>query len=707
MVDQVTQQTQFKPRQFGKYLLLERIGVGGMAEIFKAVAKGAEDFKKVLVIKRILLPYSKDPNFVRMFIEEAKMCASLQHPNIVTIYEFDQIEGQYYIAMEYVHGKDLQKTMARANRMQRRFPIDLTLYLVGEVCKALSYAYNARDPRGNPLKIIHRDVSPSNIIISFEGNVKVTDFGVAKAQTSKEKGPALLKGKLGYMSPEQVTGKELDHRSDIFSLGIILFECITLKRLFLGRTDLQTLINIKEADLEKRLLRHPEIPEGVANILRKAVAREKENRYENAQAFLKDIEDYLYQERKRPSSQDLQAFMHDLFPEEAEAEILPLDIEEAEVGLGLPGAPKPEGAVQSSEVPRVSTGEVKRVERPASIQVVEKPVAEELPPTRQARISPQATRFYLQDSKGNRFGPLTFENLLNLVKSHAVREDELCSTDGETWTQVKEVTGLKPSIEEEVRIFEGRKFLGDGVVSPERCVYLFYDLSRKKRLTGVVVCRKGGIEKEVGFKGGRIKYVTSTARDELFGEFLVRVGAITREQLEQVLGTGLRPDFKLGDALVASGVIKPHVLPSLLERHLCERFWDIFKWERGWYGIYEQGLLEFVESPFELDPIPLLAEAARSYIPLHSITALLADYWNKPLIKAENPRVSISELRLKPKEARVVSLLEATETIAETIKALKSKEGEELVQRIAFLLLQTEIYHFKLTRGEKDFIRTR
>jgi serine/threonine-protein kinase len=707
MADYTTQETQFKQRQFGRYVLLERIGVGGMAEIFKAVAKGAEDFKKVLVIKRILLPYSKDPNFVSMFIEEAKMCASLQHPNIVTIYEFDQIEGQYYIAMEYVHGKDLQKTMARANRMQRRFPIEMVLYIVGEVCKALSYAYNARDSHGNLLKIIHRDVSPSNIIISFEGNVKVTDFGVAKAQTSKEKGPRVLKGKLGYMSPEQVTGKELDHRSDIFSLGIILFECSTLKRLFLGRTDLQTLINVKEADVEKRLLRHPEIPKGVAKVLQKALAKERENRYENAQAFLKDIEDYLYQEQKRPSSQELQTFMHDLFPEEAEAEILPLAIEEAEVGLGLPGAQKPEGAHPGPEVPRVLTAETKRIERPSLVQVVEEPADKELPPTKQARISPQTTKFYLQDSKGNQFGPLTFENLLNLVKSHAVREDEMCSVDGANWTQVKEVTGLKPSIEEEVHIYEGRRFLGDGVIEPERCVYLFYDLSRKKRLTGVLVCRKGGLEKEVGFKEGRIRYVTSTAREELFGEFLVRLGAISREQLDEVLRTGFRPDFKLGDTLVALGHIKPHVLPSLLERHLRERFLDIFRWERGWYGIYEQGLLEFVESPFELDPIPLLAEAVRFYCPLHAITGLLADYWNKPLTKVDNPKVNIADLRLKPKEARVASLLEIAQTIPETIKALKSKESEELVQRVVFLLLQTEIYRFKLTRGEKDFIRTR
>jgi len=700
-------EAQFKPRQFGRYILLERIGAGGMAEIFKAVVKGAEDFKKVLVIKRILLPYSKDPNFVSMFIEEAKMCASLQHPNIVTIYEFDQIEGQYYIAMEYVHGKDLQKIMARANRLQKRFPIEIVLYIVGEVCKALSYAHNARDPHGNPLKIIHRDVSPSNIIISFEGNVKVTDFGVAKAQTSKEKGPAVLKGKLGYMSPEQVTGKELDHRSDIFSLGIILFECITLKRLFLGRTDLQTLINIKEADIEKRLLRHPEIPEGVANILRKAVAREKEDRYENAHAFLQDIQDYLYQERKRPSSQDIQLFMHELFPEEAEAEILPLDIEEIEVGLGLPGAPKPERTGLTTEVPKVVTTETKKAEAPPAVQIVEKPVDAELPPTRQARISPQVTKFYLQDSRGNRFGPLTFENLLNLVKSHAVREDELCSTDGSTWSQLKEMTGLKSSMEEVLHLYEGRRFLADGVLSPERCVYLVYDLSRKKRLTGVLVCRKGGIEKEVGFKQGRIKYVTSTAREELFGEFLVGLGVVSREQLEQALRADLGPNLKLGDTLVALGFIKPHVLSSLLEQHLCERFLDIFRWERGWYGVYEQGLLEFVESPFELDPIPLLAEAARSYVPLRSITALLADYWSKPLMKVENPRVSIVDLRLKPKEARIANLLETAQTIPETIRQLKFKESEELVQRIAFLLLQTEIYRFKLTRGEKDFIRTR
>ena len=247
--------------EFGRFELLERIGVGGMAEVWKARVAGIGGFEKILVVKKILPAFASNKTFIEMLLTEARLCAVLQHTNIVQTFENGEINGQYYIAMEYVNGYDLFKVLSRATQVGRRLPVDLCLFVAAEVAKGLAYAHNAKDTRGNPLNIIHRDVSPSNVLISESGEVKVMDFGVARAtmggnQSDGQSRAGVLKGKLGYMSPEQVTGQPFDARSDIFSLGIILYESITLKRLFLGRTDLETLVNIRDARIEHKFRKH-------------------------------------------------------------------------------------------------------------------------------------------------------------------------------------------------------------------------------------------------------------------------------------------------------------------------------------------------------------------------------------------------------------------------------------------------------------------
>lgn len=702
-------QSSGRPRQFGKYLLLEKIGSGGMAEIFKAVVQGAEDFRKVLVIKRILLPYSKDPSFVKMFVEEAKITAPLQHANVVAIHEFDQVEGQYYLAMEYVHGRDLQQVMARANRLNRQVPTSIALYVVGEVCKALWYAYNARDPYGNPLRIIHRDVSPSNILVSYDGEVKVTDFGVARAATSREAGVSVLKGKLGYMSPEQVVGRDLDHRSDLFSLGVILFECLTLKRLFLGRSDLQTLINVRDADVERRLARHPEIPGPVQAILRKALAREPERRYVNAQGFLAEIQDHLFSTGKRVGSDTVAALMHDLFPEEAEAEILALDIEElSEVRAGrtaqMRATPPPEEPLAAEEAPRAV--EERRVGTPAgatfgpaaALPREESDACLEVTKP-SSRIVPSRSVFYLQDGEGGRFGPVTFANLLSLIKSHAVSEDELCSMDGGPWVKLREIAAVREQFQADREGTERRKVLVEGTIQPENLLNLLFDVSRKKRLSGVLVFKVGSSQKEVFFREGRPRYISSNLRQELLGEFLVRRGLVTREQIEEAIRTTRDEKCRLGDALMARGFLTAHDLAHLLEWQFHERFLDLFRWNRGWYGVFEHAAAPGTVA-FDLDPMPALAEAARSAIPMDLIRSVLEDKRDHLLLRSETPRVQVTEFHLLPREMRIVHLLESHPSLSEVLRHLPSRsETQDLAWRVVYLLLQTEVYRFRIQKG--------
>lgn len=700
-------QSSSRPRQFGKYLLLEKIGSGGMAEIFKAVVQGAEDFRKVLVIKRILLPYSKDPAFVKMFVDEAKITAPLQHANVVTIHEFDQVDGQYYLAMEYVHGRDLQQVMARANRLGQQIPTSIALYVVGEVCKALWYAYNARDPFGNALRIIHRDVSPSNILVSYDGEVKVTDFGVARAATSRESGGSVLKGKLGYMSPEQVLGRDLDHRSDLFSLGIILFECLTLKRLFLGRTDLQTLINIRDADVDRRLARHPEIPEPVQAILRKALAREPERRYVNAQAFLAEIQDHLFGTGKRVGSDSVAALMHDLFTEEAEAEILPLDIEElSEVRLTRTGqirvaSPSAAPATEDAALPAEGERDVEPPRQEEAAILPREGNGASLEVTKpSSRVIPSRSIFYLQDGEGGRFGPVTFANLLSLIKSHAVGEDELCSMDGGPWVKLRDIAAVHEQFRADREGTERRKVLVEGTIQPENLVNLLFDVSRKKRLSGVLVFKAGSSQKEVFFRDGRPRHISSIVRQELLGEFLVRRGLVTREQIEEAIRTASGDKFRLGDALMAKGFVSAHDLAQLIEWQFRERFLDLFRWNRGWYGVFERAEPPPGTVALDLDPMPALAEAVRSVVPIDVIRSVLDDKRDHRLVRSESPRVQVGEFRLLPKEMRIVHVLESHPSLSEVLDHLPQRpDVQETAWRVVYLLLQTEVYRFRSQKG--------
>ena len=335
-------------KTFGRFELLERIGVGGMAEVWKARVAGVGGFEKILVLKKILPAFVENKTFVEMLLAEARLCAVLQHANIVQTYENGEIDGQFYIAMEYVKGYDLFKILSRVTQLKKKIPASLCLYIASEVAKGLDYAHQAKDHQGRPLNIIHRDVSPSNILISETGEVKVMDFGVARATmdgTPKENQSraGVLKGKLGYMSPEQVTGQPFDLRSDIFSLGIILYESMTLKRLFLGRTDLETLVNIRDAKIEHKFRKHSYIEESVRALLRRSLAREPQDRYDTALDFHDDISSLLFEQKTHVNNRTLARYLEEIFneelPEESEQEAS-VAKSKADTGPSLTFSPK-------------------------------------------------------------------------------------------------------------------------------------------------------------------------------------------------------------------------------------------------------------------------------------------------------------------------------------------------------------------------------
>jgi serine/threonine protein kinase len=304
------------PINFGKYLLVERLGRGGMAEVWKARIMGPAGFQRTMVVKRILPHLVEDPHFVQMFVSEARLSARLNHANIVHVFELGDVDGEYFLAMEYVRGRDLVNVM-RAQLMKGVPPPGLGAFVVRDICRALGYAHSLTDDYGAPLRLIHRDVSPSNVMLAFDGAVKLLDFGIAKAlaEASENKTQTgTLKGKFGYMSPEQVDGREVDHRADLFATGIVLHESLTGRRLFKGAHDLQTISLVREAKIVPPSSVNPEVPPELDRICLKALARLPEDRYRSCEDMAQELDQLVYQLKWGPER--LASMLRDLFPEE-------------------------------------------------------------------------------------------------------------------------------------------------------------------------------------------------------------------------------------------------------------------------------------------------------------------------------------------------------------------------------------------------------
>lgn len=276
-------------------ILLERLAAGGMAEVFRAKHLGFGGFEKTVAIKRILPSFANNDEFKEMFRQEANLSAQLQHPNIVQIFSNGESSGYLYLEMEFVNGKNVRQMISRAEKIKNKIPIEVACYIVAEAAKGLEYAHHFHDEKtGEQLNIIHRDMSPQNIMLGYDGTVKIVDFGIAKAAARGEGTKAgVLKGKFGYMSPEQAQGMKLDSRTDIFSMGIILWELLTQKRLFSTDDDLQTLQLVRECNVIKPSKKNPVINYALDKIVMKALAKDKSERYATAGELYSDLIRYL------------------------------------------------------------------------------------------------------------------------------------------------------------------------------------------------------------------------------------------------------------------------------------------------------------------------------------------------------------------------------------------------------------------------------
>ena len=314
----------FEPQRFGNYVLTAHLGRGGMADVFRAQRTGAAGFERTAVVKRILAPYNDDQNFVDMFINEAKIAAHLTHPNIAHVYELGEVDGEYFMAMEYIKGKDLLHVLryvARKNPERRHLPPEVAAYIARESCRGLAHAHEHADEQGRPQPIVHRDVSPQNIMIAYDGQVKIVDFGIAKAMfvAREETRSGTLKGKIAYMAPEQVSGGHPGPESDVFSVGVVLYEMLIGRRLFKGENDYDTLQRVKSMPVPEPSRVANWVPPELDRVVMLALDRDRQRRYKRAGSMARDLDEYLQQVRF--SVEHMQEWMAATFPPEAREEV--------------------------------------------------------------------------------------------------------------------------------------------------------------------------------------------------------------------------------------------------------------------------------------------------------------------------------------------------------------------------------------------------
>jgi serine/threonine protein kinase len=321
------------PYTFGRYTLLKKLANGGMAEIFLARLSGVEDFSKLVAIKKILPEILKDKQFTNMLRDEAKALVRLQHKNVVRIHELDEEGGQLFISMEYVQGVDLSRLLKDIICGRAKLPLKLTIYIVSQILEGLDFVHRLRCPRGKPLSIVHRDISPPNILCSWNGEIKIADFGIAKGNHRNHATAAnQLKGKYSYMSPEQALGRRIDHRTDVFAAGIILFELISKERLFEGSSDFKVIEKVRRARIP--FTKISEAPPELKEVCCTALSRDPDDRYQSAGEFLSALNGCSISHGSFMSGLDFGNYLRGLYPDDVSdpGEELPPEVHSKETG---------------------------------------------------------------------------------------------------------------------------------------------------------------------------------------------------------------------------------------------------------------------------------------------------------------------------------------------------------------------------------------
>jgi serine/threonine protein kinase len=580
-----------EPVRFGSYLLLKRIAVGGMSEVYLARPAERQPANE-LVIKRLLPSVLDDPRSRKTFQMEANLHTAARHANVVEMFESGDVEGEPYLAMEYVPGVDAFRLMRRAQSETTRIPPNVGIYIARELCKALACVHGLVDEDGNPLGIVHRDVTPSNIYLSEVGEVKLGDFGIARsfAEKPRAQGTHVLKGKYGYLAPEQVSGEPFDHRADLFSLAVVLSEMMIGQALFPGAGQLAVLLAIRDCRIDPLRAAMANLPKGLFPVLEKALAKAPDDRFSSATEFYEALAPY-----ETPDPETIADELATLVKWAGDASTLAKRIEGAlreSTKMAAPkiGTPMPRPVERLTAPPpalaNVRTSDGRLISDVSFAKLVEFIVTGELGAQDEVAMSGQSfQRLESIDILARHLPPSTATT--SRLDGPGVPDyaAELASTsmlDVLTWLLVRRETGA---------LFADRP-----AVPTRRPIPPGGTVATSMRESGF-----GPVRKELYFENGRLILVASSEPSELLGEHLVRRGAIQRSELEAALLEMPRYDGRLGDTLIGLGLVDAVEVFRAIESQGRARVAAIFRWPFGRVSFYRGVKPQRVDFRLDLD----------------------------------------------------------------------------------------------------------
>ena len=656
-----------RQRTLGSYRIERRLATGGMAEVFVAHRLGPHGFQKKVALKCILPQHARDPDFVAMFIDEARLAALLDHPSIVQVFDFGEAEGTLFLAMELVDGTNVNRILRVVSAMGDVVPLAAALHIAIESARALAHAHHVRDDDGKPLHIVHRDVSPANLLVTRRGQIKLSDFGIARCvQSDHRTDDGHVRGKLGYMSPEQVSGYEVDARSDVFTLGTVLAEMLIGEPLFGTGTDLDVLLRIRNADLAV-LDRSPRsVPQDLRAVLAKALARKPEDRIDAAR-FGDLLEDLS---RKRGvhgrGEREIVRLLHRL-------ELV---------------APRPDdvGAHEAGARPTalVETGAT-------AIEPAPKPGAHEL----LSRLSIDEPQCYeIKRADGVVEGPLTYAELVRRIVGGEIDASSQIRREGGAFAPGSRVPELSRYLTTGALAWDSRELEGAdlvGTIESGTLLALVHQLTARRE-TGVLKLDDAKRKKKIYFVEGRPEFVASTQPSELLGEYLVKHGHCLRMEVEMALALLPKYSGRLGDALVGMGVLRPVELYRAVSSQVRERYLEAFRWRHGRYA-FRSGVRSHEEAyPMAQGAHELLRDAALQADPAE-MEAALSGVREKVLSRESRPPAPIAAYGLPDSWTRMLRGVRGDATLGSILARETTTGGVEPedVYRAFYLGLSCEL----------------
>ncbi len=650
----------FAPSALGPYTLVERVAAGGMAEVYVARRRGPHGFEKTVALKRILPELAQDHDFVAMFVDEARVSARLCHPNVVQVFDFGEDAGELYMAMEYVEGTTVAKLVRAAASQDVPLPLEVVLHVTLSVLRALEHAHGMRGEEGRPLGLVHRDVSPGNMLVARGGEVKLTDFGIVRAaELERRTNVGQVKGKLGYMSPEQVLGKHLDPRSDLFTLGIVLAELLTRTPLFGSGNEITVLERIRDGDLSAFERSARDVPDDVRRLVYRALAPSPVDRFASAAAFAEAVEEIVRRRRLR---------------------LAPSGLSKIARTLGLLPDPVPE----ADEVSR------RRTIAPGKLEGRESTIP---PPALDDPFDPTVPDYQAELAPGEVVGPITFARVVELLVTGRLPSRTRLSRAGSPFRELVAYPEMKrfassPALKwDEVALADERR----AVRLDRRTLPQLLFRVAMLRETGLLLVRHEPdptghalVEKrkKVYFVDGVPEFVASTDPKELLGEQLILHGTVLRMEIDRALSVLPRFGGRLGDALVGLGVLRPVELFRAIFDQVESRFLELFQWTEGTI-VFVRGVRSHEETvPLGFCTTDLVARGVRAHYTQEETAHFLS---NVPGRIAPSPRPPgrVEALGLTFAEEKVLRSIVSPVTMPYLLE--RERSPADVVSRAVFL----------------------